>query len=138
MKIGRMLSVWLLIVLAETLHGVLRQLLLVEWLGDFKARQIGVVTGSLLILLITTLTIPWLHAPRPKQQFTIGLCWVVLMVVFEVSLGLFLHYPMARILEDYDLTQGGLMGAGLLVLLCAPYLASKVRQRMLKPPNTAV
>lgn len=126
--IGRSLGVWLLIVLAETIHGIVRQLFLVDLVGDFRARQIGVFTGSLIILVIATVTIKWLGANTTKQQFAVGIIWVVLIVAFEVSLGLFLHYTPERILSDYDLPRGGLMGLGLLVMLCAPYLAARARR----------
>jgi hypothetical protein len=51
----------------------------------------------------------------------------VLTVLFEVGLGLALGYPQARILSDYNVAQGGLMGFGLLFMLFVPSLAAKVR-----------
>ena len=55
------LVVWLCIAAAETLHGILRIRFLNRRLGDHRARQVGVFTGSLLVLLITWLLVPWLH-----------------------------------------------------------------------------
>ncbi len=124
MHIGRAIAVWLLIVIAETIHGIARQHLV----GDFKARQIGVFTGSLIILAIATAAIKWLDARHRAQQFAIGALWVFLIVVFELSLGIILDYSPERILSDYDLSQGGLMGLGLLFMLCAPYFAAKLRR----------
>jgi len=42
----RGLLVWLLIAAAETVHGILRVLLLQPYLGDLRARQLALVTGA--------------------------------------------------------------------------------------------
>jgi hypothetical protein len=120
--------VWLIIVAAETLHGILRQLFLAPHIGDLAARQIGVFVGSGIILVVACLFIGWINPRTRAQQFLIGLLWVVLIAIFEVSLGLALGYSRERILEDYDLTRGGLMGGGLLFLLFAPMIAARLRQ----------
>ena len=122
----RALIVWLLIAVIETIHGVLRQVLLVPLTGDFAARQIGVFTGSILIVLTACATSRWIGARSLKQQVAIGALWAAVMVIFEVSLGLALGYSAQRILEDYNLLKGGLMPVGLLVLLLSPLLASKI------------
>ncbi len=46
----RALAVWLVIMCVEFIHGVLRTLYLAPLVGDFQARQISVLLGSLLIL----------------------------------------------------------------------------------------
>jgi hypothetical protein len=42
---------------AEIVHGIARTLWLAPVVGDFRARQIAVFSGSLLILLIVSVTI---------------------------------------------------------------------------------
>ena len=54
---ARAFAVWLLLITAEVVHGIVRTLVLTPVVGDFRARQLGVFTGSLLILRITALTI---------------------------------------------------------------------------------
>jgi len=46
------LLVWFLIAVAETLHGILRVKYLNPRLGDQRARQFAVITGTIIILLI--------------------------------------------------------------------------------------
>lgn len=54
--------------------------------------------------------------------------WAILTLLFEFGLGLFvLNYSWERMLEDYDVPRGGLMGFGLLFMVVAPYLAAKLR-----------
>ena len=123
----RALRIWLLIVLVESIHGALREMFVVSVLGDLPARQVAVFTGSLLIVLIATLTARWLAAPTARQRLSVGAMWVALMVCFEVGLGVALGATRERILSDYDLSQGGLMVLGLLVLLFAPLIGARIR-----------
>ena len=51
----------------------------------------------------------------------------MLIVIFEFSLGAALGYTRERMLSDYNVAQGGLMGFGLLFLLFAPALAARLR-----------
>jgi hypothetical protein len=123
----RALAAWLLIVVAETVHGTLRQLFLAPAIGDLPARQVGVLVGSLIIFVVAWLTIRWIGARTRGQQLAVGAAWLVLIVTFEFALGTALGYSRARMLEDYDLAAGGYMGFGLFFLLLAPFLAARVR-----------
>jgi hypothetical protein len=42
-----------------------------------------------------------------------------------------------RILSDYDLANGGLMGFGLLFMLFAPLIAAKIRKTAARKPRIA-
>lgn len=124
----RAFAVWLVIIFVESVHGTLRQLFLVPVLGDFRARQVSVLTGSLLIFLVAWLFIRWLGATGRRALLGIGLLWVVLTVVFEIALGRLLGFEWRRLFEDYDLPHGGLMGLGLVVMLFTPLLAARLRK----------
>jgi hypothetical protein len=123
----RAVAIWFLIALAKSVHGTIRRLFIAPVMGDLSARQIGVLTGSTIIFLISWLSIRWIGARKFTYQLEVGALWVVLTVLFEVGLGLALGYPQARILSDYKVAQGGLMGFGLLFMLFVPSLAAKVR-----------
>jgi hypothetical protein len=132
MEIGtwsRALVVWLVLVVVESIHGTLRQMLIAPHLGDFRARQWGVLSGSILILLVAYFSAPWIAAKSRREQLLIGTAWVILMVIFEVSLGRALGFSFARIFADYDLRHGGFMGLGLLILLFSPMIAARLRRR---------
>ena len=122
--------VWFVIILAETLHGTARTLWLAPLIGDLPARQISFFTGVVLILAIATLFVTWLQASR-SQLLKIGVLWTVLTLAFEVGLGrLILGYSWERILSDYNLSQGGLMVIGLVILTFAPLIAAKLRNTL--------
>lgn len=127
----RALTVWFLIIFAESIHGMLRQIFLAPLVGDFPARLLAVFTAMLVIFLITYIFIRWIAAPTQKSLLSIGLIWVVLTVLFEFILGfLILGYTWERMFEDYDISRGGLMGFGLLFMFFAPYLADKLRNKI--------
>jgi hypothetical protein len=94
---------------------------------------------------ICWLTIPWLSgkphtAPNGYSRIgekpislstatclTIGAIWVVLTVLFEITLGRALGLTWQRIIEDYNLAEGGLMGFGLAAMFVTPWLVVKWR-----------
>jgi hypothetical protein len=128
MNLSKAIAVWILIVIAESIHGTIRQIFITPMIGDMLSRQVGVFVGSAIILLISWLSARWLGAKTLKNQLQVGALWVVLIVVFEVSLGTALGYTRERILSDYNLAQGGLMGLGLLFMLLGPALGAKLRK----------
>jgi len=126
----RAVLVWLVIIALETVHGVLRTLLLVPLVGDFPARRVSVFTGSLLIFGVAWVFAHWIGAGTRLRLLAVGLLWVVLTVLFEIVLGRYaLGLSWDRIVEDYDVTRGGLLGFGLLIMAAAPTLATTLRRR---------
>jgi hypothetical protein len=133
MLLLRAFAVWLIIIAVETVHGILRAVLLVPLVGDLPARQIGVPIGSLVIFAVSYVCFRWIAATTKLPLLGVGLLWVVLTVPFEIVLGrLALGLPWDRITEDYDPARGGFLGLGLLFLAMSPLLAASVRGR--KPP----
>ena len=123
----RATAVWLLIMVAESIHGTLRQLFLAPLIGDFPARRIAVFSGMLLIFLITLATVRWMTATGKVRLLAVGAWWVALTVLFELVLGrVVFGYDWPRLLQDYDLSEGGLMGLGLLAMLFMPKLAARI------------
>lgn len=121
------LTVWLLIVIAESVHGIIRELFIAPTIGNMPARRIGVLTGAVIIFLITFACIRWIGAKGFSRQIKVGLVWAVLMAIFEISVGLLLGYPKERIISDYNVAEGGFMIFGLLFMLFSPALAARVR-----------
>jgi hypothetical protein len=124
---GKAISVWLLIIVIESVHGVLRNLFLAPAIGDFEARQAGVFIGSALILLIAWLMAPWMNLSGRAQFAGVGLLWVGLTLVFEFSLGLAMGLSWERIASDYDITRAGLLPLGFIVMAFAPYAGTRLR-----------
>lgn len=131
---SRVVAVWLLIIAAETVHGVLRTLFLQPAVGDFHARQIGVFSGAAIIVGIAYLMSEWLRVTATRLLIGIGLAWAALTLLFEVVLGrLVLALSWDRILSDFDLSQGGLLLLGYAVLIFSPLIAARLRARRVLP-----
>jgi hypothetical protein len=129
LQIGlRAFALWLLLMTAEFVHGVWRAKVLALWLGDFPARQVCVFTGSLLILLLTYVCIPWIPARETRTLLGVGLGWAVLTLLFEVCFGYFvLHRPCEDLASDFDMGHGGMFPIGLAVLTLSPVIAARWR-----------
>jgi apolipoprotein N-acyltransferase len=123
----RALAVWLIIISAETVHGIARTVFLAPLTGDFRARQIAVFLAIIIIFSITYLFIRWIGTTIRNELLTIGAIWVVLTLAFEVGLGFLLGMPIERILEDYNLIKGGLMPIGIIAMLFTPLVAARIR-----------
>lgn len=120
--------VWLVIAAAETGHGILRVRLLNRHLGDRRARQWTVVSGSLLILFIAWCFSTWLNVQSAREAFLVGGIWVLLMLAYDLGLGRWVfHMSWTRLLADLDPRKGGMLGLGMLVLLFAPWLTAHLR-----------
>ncbi|MFB2937731.1 hypothetical protein ACE1B6_20985 [Aerosakkonemataceae cyanobacterium BLCC-F154] len=129
MILFKSLIVWVIIVCGEIANGIARTLLLVPYVGDFHARQIGVFTGAVIILTITIIFIKWIGAKSVFELLAIGLLWLVLMLTFEVTFGLFVAgYSWERIAADYNLLKGGLLPIGMFILTLSPLIAAKFRR----------
>lgn len=127
-SISKPLLVWLLLMAGEIVNGTVRRLFIEPQLGAFRARQIGVGSGSLLILAIGTGTIRWLGIRGAKQLLTVGACWVVLTLAFEVSIGRAVGRTWSDIGSDFDLVHGGLLALGFVLLFFAPLIAARLRR----------
>jgi hypothetical protein len=131
-SLGRALAVWVVIIVAESLHGIARVVFLQPRVGDFKVRQIAVFTGSAMILAIAGASVRWIGAARVSALLRIGLLWLGLTLGFEILLGRFLmRYSWEKIASDYNILKGGLLPIGLLVLTISPLLAARARRVIL-------
>jgi hypothetical protein len=125
----RSLAIWLLLIAAEVLHGIARAIFLVPHVGEFRSNQLGVFTGSLIILVIALLFVRWLGATRSSQLLGIGVLWLVLTLAFEFLFGHFvIGASWERLLADYNVPEGGLLPFGMVVLTLSPWIAGKVRE----------
>lgn len=124
----RSFEVWLVIAAAESIQGVVRTAVLVPVVGDFRARQIAVFSGSAIIVGIAIILRRWLAARTFGSQLAAGAFWVGATLAFEVAVGrLAIGASWDRIRSDYDLSDGGLMPIGLVIMLFAPAIAARLR-----------
>jgi hypothetical protein len=127
--VARTVATWALLMAVEVAHGTARELFLAPRVGDFRARQIAVFTGSLLIVGITIAAGQWMQREVRGTVVLIGAAWAVLTLGFEIGLGwLAFGYRWDRIAADYNPFEGGLMPIGLSMMATAPLLARHVHR----------
>ena len=124
----RALAVWLVLICAEILHGIARGILLVPLVGEFRSNQIGVFTGSIIILVIAVVFVRWIGASRTSALLAVGVLWLGLTMAFEILFGRFvIGASWERLAADYNVLEGGLLPFGMLLLLLSPLIAMKIR-----------
>ncbi len=122
----RALAVWLLIIVAESVQGSLRRLLM-DPDFEFVIRQGSVITGALVIFAITWFSSRWLRIRTAGGALAVGGLWVALTVAFEFTLGRAIGLSWSRILEDYDVLRGGLMPIGLAFMAVTPWIVRRLK-----------
>lgn len=121
------LMVWAVILVLAILNGLLREAVLVPWLGATTGLVLSGLLLSSLIIAVSYVALPWLDARRLNQLLAVGLGWVALTVVFEFSFGLLQGKSWPALLEACAFKDGNIWPLVLLVTALAPYIAAKLR-----------
>ncbi|MGA7267825.1 MAG: hypothetical protein WBX21_08695 [Aestuariivirga sp.] len=124
---SRGLAVWLFIMLVETLHGLLRGLLLVPRVGEETAGRIGWPIGLVIVLGISIALAPWMAIRDTSALLRLGGLWAVLTLIFELTIGLLRGLDLPRLLAELNPLAGGLTIYSLAVMFLAPLLAARLR-----------
>ena len=121
------LAVWLVILVCAVANGALREAILIPHLGNSIGLLLSGLLLSALILTITYFALPWFGITRLSQLVGMGLGWLVLALVFEVSFGRFQGKSWSILLEAYTFKDGNIWPVVLLITAAAPYIAGWLR-----------
>ncbi len=124
---SRGLAVWLVIMLVETLHGLLRGLLLVPRVGEEMAGRIGWPIGLVIVLGISLALAPWMAIRDTSALLRLGGLWAVLTLIFEITIGLLRGLDLPRLMAEFNPLAGGLAIYSLAIMFLAPLLAARLR-----------
>ncbi len=72
----RAIAVWSVSIFAETLHGGAREVLLEPYVGDLRARRIGVFSGAIIFFCIALASVRWVGARRTSRLLGVGVLWL--------------------------------------------------------------
>lgn len=121
-------AIWFFIAVGEILNGNFRVRILNGKFGDKPAKKISFFTGLIIIYSIAWLSMPWLGPKNLTECFFIGLTWMILMIGLDIYVGrVVFRFPWKKILEDFDLRKGNLLGLGMLLLLLCPAILCKIK-----------
>lgn len=125
----RGLTVWLLIMLIETLHGVLRGLFLTPRVGEEMASRIGWPVGLALVFGVSLLAIRWTGIAGIAPLLRLGAVWAVLTVAFELLIGAARGLNEAQLIAALDPRTGSIAYSAAVMLL-TPLAADWLRRRI--------
>ncbi|MEJ2690141.1 MAG: hypothetical protein P8130_09360 [Deltaproteobacteria bacterium] len=129
MAYGKAFGVWLVMVAAAIGNGLLRERLLVPWLGGSVALPASGVLLSFFILIITWVALPIFGKLRGISYLGLGLLWCCSTLAFEFGFG---HYIVGKawreILQVFNPTRGNLFSFDLVVTFFSPWLAARLRK----------
>lgn len=130
MIIVKVIAIWLLMAATAVGNGILRERVLVSWLGSGTALPVSGLLLAALIFVVTYGCLPIFGRQGKRGLLGIGLAWTLCTLLFEVGFG---HYVAGRswreICQVFNLAQGNLFSLVLLSTLFSPWLAALLRWR---------
>lgn len=123
---ARGMLIWVLLMLVETVHGVLRGLWLTPRIGADNAGLIGWPVAALLVLAITLLTIRWTRLSTRRGLLQLGALWAMLTVLFELAIGALRGLPVTDLIAAVNPLTGSVLWSAAL-MLAAPLVAARLR-----------
>ncbi len=125
---GRGLFVWCCFMAIETAHGILRGIFLVPRVGLEMSNLIGWPIAALIVFGVTLLTSRWVGLSSTRALLTLGTLWLVLTLVFEISIGLLQGLDAAQIIREINPLSGSTLLYSLAVVFLSPYFAARLRR----------
>ena len=126
--VKRSLVVWVMMLVAASVNGAIREALLIPAIGDAAGRAISTVALCVLVLLLTWLTIRWIEPRSSRDAWIVGALWVALTLGFEFLAGHFLFGdPWSQLLEEYNVFRGRIWILVLVTIAIAPRLCARAR-----------
>ncbi len=123
----RAFAVWCGFVLMAVINGAMREAVIVPRLGTVRGGQLSAIVLAVMILLATYFSIRWI-APRNLQDaWLVGVCWLVLVLLFEFGFGRAQGMSWSAMLEEYRFWTGKLWVLVVLSATLAPVLAGRLR-----------
>lgn len=122
------LTVWFCILILAMANGIVREWLLVPWLGTPAALVLSGVLLSALIVGVAYGCLPWLRPRRPGEVWAVGLEWLALTLAFEFSFGLWQGKSWSELFAAYTFTGGNIWPVVLATTALAPYIAARLRR----------
>jgi hypothetical protein len=118
----------MVMLVVASVNGAVREALLVPILGESAGRAVSTLMLCVLILLLTYLTIRWIHPRSGHETGILGGLWVALTLAFELLAGHFLFgTPWGQLLEDYNVFRGRIWILVLVTIAAAPRLCARAR-----------
>ena len=121
-------GIWLVIVIAAIINGVIREKLIVPIIGAELALPFSGILLAALVFLVTLMLVSFIGSSEQKTYIWVGLIWVVFTLSFEFLFGYFIvGKPWQEIMQVFNIQKGNLFIVVLFITAVSPWLAAKVR-----------
>jgi hypothetical protein len=111
----------------ETLQGIIRNAFIAPKIGTKKAKQLSLISGTLLAFIVCYFWIPNLEMQTTAQLFGVGLVLSIFMALFDVILSRYIiKLKWKVVLNDFNLMRGNFLLIGLLILSIIPIIVMRV------------
>jgi hypothetical protein len=121
-------GLWLGFLAVAMACGIMREKVLVPWLGPLAGKVLGTLLVGLIIFGLIYAYIGKIKGATPVALFKLGVFWTLATFGFEFLFG---HYVMGHSWEslwaDYNIFQGRFWPLVLIVTLLGPLFARKIR-----------
>ncbi|MCM2311096.1 MAG: hypothetical protein NDI84_06790 [Steroidobacteraceae bacterium] len=125
--LAKAIAIWAAILAFAICNGALRDLVLVDAIGQVQARFLSGIVLCVAILAVAALAAPWFGALAPRFRWYLGGLWLVLTLGFEIAVGYAQHHSWQRLLDAYTLQGGNLWPLVLLTTFIAPWAGARIR-----------
>jgi len=114
-----------IIALAETLNGIFRVKVLSKKLGIKKAKTVSFAIGSIIVLILNLILVPWIEPKSMIEALFIGLSWASLMILYDIFVGRVLFkLSWEKITDDFNVLKGSFLSLGILLIVFLPIIVS--------------
>jgi hypothetical protein len=122
-------AVWIAFLAFAFLNGGLRELALIPAWGKAPGLFCSGILLSSFILLLAWIAAPWFGPVSDSKKWGIGIYWLLLTMSVETGLNLLGGKPWNQMLEAYSFKDGNIWSIVLLVILVAPTVAARLREK---------
>lgn len=130
MIILKAFGIWLLMAAVAIGNGLVREDLLVRWLGRETALLVSGILLAVLVFVITYGCLPMFGRQRHSGYLGIGLFWAACTILFEFGFGHFVaNKTWWKISQVFNCLHGNLFSLVILVTLFSPWLAARLRRK---------
>jgi hypothetical protein len=111
------------------LNGAVRELWLVNYLGELRAHQVSSATGIVLLGVYIWIIIRNWRPASARMAISIGIVWLAMTVAFEFLFGFYVRgISWGQMFHEYNLLAGRVWTLVLAWVTIAPYLFYRLQK----------
>ncbi len=120
-------SLCIMLMSVETLHGIARAAILVPRIGKKTALKLSIISGSVLAFIVCYFMVPRTGLTKLDELIILGCIISLAMASFDILLSkTLLHRSWPKIFDEFNPKKGNYLSLGLLLMISFPYFVMKL------------